>query len=420
MGHEPRQYRIVEVIGQGAVGTVYRAEYVGGSGFRRERALKMLRRDARGDDAHLRLRDEARMLGKIRHRAIVDVHDLTFLDGRWTIVMDYISGADIYRILKEIGHIPLRVALEVTEEIAGALDVAYNWTDGDEPLRILHRDLKPSNVILSPVGQVTVVDFGVARSDAPREAVSRGATLGSLGYVAPERIEGRDLPAGDVFSLGVMLYEMIAGRGFGRALSEEQHAIRVEAARQSLETPRPITDLILSMVALDPDSRPTAKLVRRQCDALARITAGQGLQDWAEETLPALTERVNAMPADNLVGKVLTEEAPDTGTGRLVPTALPTLDVLMDPDETPRDGDDQEARPDQAPEALPNQDAGWASTALRSDRSAPHSTQPTPRPPRRQSPTVTLLAVVGGATVGTLAAVAVVAALAGVWWMTRG
>ena len=414
MAQRRRQYRIVEVIGQGAVGTVYRAEYVGGSGFRRQRALKMLRRDARGPDSHRRLRDEARMLGRIRHRAIVNVHDLVFLADRWTIVMDYIEAPDIYRILKAVERIPMRAALEIIQEVASALHAAYNWSEGTaEPLCVLHRDLKPSNVLVSAAGETTVVDFGVARSESTREAVSAGATLGSLGYVAPERIEGRDLPAGDVFSLGVMFFEMVAGRGFGRALNAEQHAERVEAAKLALKTPRPITDLILSMVAFEPTERPSAKLVRRQCGALARISGGLCLTDWAEVTIPPILERVGEIPPDHMVGEVLGELTPQPPERQLLPIALPTLDALIDPQSV--DLTDPGA-------GLPNRGTSWASNALRG-KTTPPAAPTTAGPTAQDKPWrggLTAIAVVGGAIIGTSAALALVGAVAGLWmWWSQ-
>jgi serine/threonine protein kinase len=227
----PRAYRVVGVVGHGGFGTVYRAELVGPGGFVRRVALKVLNPEVEADaELGQRLRDEARMLGLIRHRAIVYVDELTLLDGRWTVVMELVEGADLRKLLDE-GPMPVSAALEVVAEVASALAVAHTATGPDGlPLVLLHRDLKPSNLLLTRHGDVKIVDFGVARGQfAGREAATREFAFGSPGYMPPERTELVECPEGDIYSLGVVLYELVTGKRFGRAhLGRRKHVRHVE------------------------------------------------------------------------------------------------------------------------------------------------------------------------------------------------
>ena len=155
--NENRRYEVLGVLGRGGFGTVYRAQLLGQGGFRKAVALKVLNPDMTGvAEVASRLRDEARILGLVRHRALVQVDGLVQLDGRWAVVMEYVPGVDL-RVLLRGGPVPVGPALEVAGEVAGALNAAYSAKGPDgSPLRLLHRDIKPGNVLVTAMGEVKV------------------------------------------------------------------------------------------------------------------------------------------------------------------------------------------------------------------------------------------------------------------------
>jgi len=289
-----QQFQIIETVGKGGFGTVYRANMLGPGGFRKAVALKVLNDEMaqRGDFAE-RLRDEARILGLLNHRAIVRVDGLQQVDGRWTVVMEFVEGVDLKRVL-EAGPVPVGPALEMIEEVAGALASAYAARGSDgQAVHLLHRDIKPSNIHLTPRGEVKVLDFGVARADFKnRESETRSIFFGSVGYMAPERMDGIDSHAGDVYSLGVVVAELILGDTLGRSWANpdrhEKHRTDALHRLWAVCPDRELYDIVGQCLSYTPEHRPTAHDLAR---ALRGVRSRHGevwLQDWAEEVVPEL------------------------------------------------------------------------------------------------------------------------------------
>ncbi len=311
-----RRYKIHHVLGQGGFGTVYAAELLGEGGFSRKVALKVLNPDMQEiEDVANRLRDEARLLGILRHRAIVQVDGLVKLNGRWTVVMEFIEGADLQRVVRSTGPIPLGCALEIVSEVSSALDIAYA-TPGPNgvPLKIIHRDIKPPNILLTAAAETKVLDFGIARADfAEREAQTKSVLFGSIGYMAPERMEFQELPAGDVFALGVVLFEMIDGNALGKtSINPAKHTGHVDAAVARLlkkigPYPPEFPELLRSMLAYDPDDRPTAREVERRCRSLRGSIGEPWLRDWAEHIVPPLLKQTAPATNDAFSGQIVVE-----------------------------------------------------------------------------------------------------------------
>lgn len=317
-----RRYRVLETVGRGGFGTIYRVEMHADGDFTKIVALKVLNQDvAEVSEMAQRLRDEARMLAQVRHRAIVQVDGLLRVQGRWAVVMEFIEGADLKQVLRAHGRIPAGPALEVTAEVAGALDVAYNRPGLDgRRLCLLHRDVKPSNLHLTLAGEVKLLDFGIARAEfAGREAESSAHWLGSRAYAAPERLDDVEGPEGDVYSLGVVLAECLTGVVVGQTGTPARHAARLAEVMAGLSSQpegsrEGLSRLLSAMLALEPEGRPTAREVERRCRSLLIGARQAPLRDWCEEVLPALIGARCTLPDDALCGTTLIELGPGVET----------------------------------------------------------------------------------------------------------
>ena len=302
---------MLDEIGKGGFGVVWLAELLGEGGFQKEVAVKVLHHGQEDADIARRLRDEARILGLIRHPGVVQVDGLVRVEGRWAVVMELIDGPDLSRLLCE-GALPPRVALEVAGEVARVLAAAWETRGPDgQPLRLIHRDIKPSNLKLTATGAVKVLDFGVARAEfSSREAVTTKGSFGTVGYMSPERLEWVDGHEGDVYALGVVLFEMLVGERLGRTSPRpERHEALLEAARgrlrPSLPDPDPgIEDLVLSLLAFDAGRRPSAHDVEERCDLLADAAGGEKLRRWAARTIRPRSDAPDAVPPARVTAMV--------------------------------------------------------------------------------------------------------------------
>jgi eukaryotic-like serine/threonine-protein kinase len=223
-------FRVLERLGVGGMGVVYRAE---DQKLGRHVALKFLPDELAKDPAALaRFRREAQTASALNHPNICTIYGVEECDGKPVIVMEYIEGESLDAALAR-GPLPLEKALAIATQMAGALDAAHR-------AGIVHRDLKPGNVIVTPAG-VKVLDFGLAKMERPpmlgfepTHVTKEGSILGTLHYLSPEQVQGKPAePSSDIFSFGVVLYEMVAGR---RAFDGPNTA-RVMAAILTLEPP---------------------------------------------------------------------------------------------------------------------------------------------------------------------------------------
>ncbi len=200
------KYRILEQVAEGGMGVIYKAEH---PTLGRPVILKRLTL-AGGEGAAARFRREARIMMSFRNDAIVDVHDHFRAGSSWYIVMEYVDGVSLDALIRGRGALPSEAALLILLECARALKYAHDKG-------VVHRDVKPSNILISRKGEVKLTDFGIAtaRDDEGSTALtSTGVTLGTVAYMSPEQIESsRDVDKrSDIYSLGVMLYEMVTGK----------------------------------------------------------------------------------------------------------------------------------------------------------------------------------------------------------------
>lgn len=278
---------------------MYRARLEGAEGFAKDVAIKLLSDEDAPEEVLQRFRDESRILGLVRDRAIVTVDPPTRLEGRWAVVMEFVDGTNCQRLMKKTPF-PPRTALEVVQEVARALDHVYHQEGPDgTPLHLVHRDIKPGNIQVTPAGTVKVLDFGIARAEfEARESRTTTHIGGTFGYIAPERLQGEEGPASDVFSLGVVLKAICAGR---RPTRKNLEKITPWVAGDT--DVQKVWALAESMTDPDPANRPSAREVEDRCAELAPTVRGEPLRRWAEKNVGSTL----GLEEDGLIGNVLTE-----------------------------------------------------------------------------------------------------------------
>jgi serine/threonine-protein kinase len=203
IGRMVAQYRILDRLGEGGMGVVYKAE---DTRLRVLRALKFMAPHAVADpEARARFAREARAAATLEHPNICAVHEIGEADGHTFIVMSYLEGETVRARLRRVGRMPLPEALRVAIEVSEALRAAH-------ARGITHRDIKPDNIMLTAAGPAVVLDFGLAKPSEGSEVTRSNATLGTAAYMSPEQVLGAPAdPRSDVWSLGVTLQEMLTG-----------------------------------------------------------------------------------------------------------------------------------------------------------------------------------------------------------------
>lgn len=259
------RYRLADAIGSGGMGRVWRAH---DELLHRAVAIKELTAAlyvAESDQAVLlaRTRAEARAAARINHSAVVTVHDVLEHDGRPWIVMELVEGRSLADAVKEDGRVEPAEAARIGLWVLRALRAAHS-------AGVLHRDVKPGNVLLSDDGRVLLTDFGIAQIEGDSTITRTGEVVGSVDYLAPERVRGHDPgPSSDLWALGATLYTAVEGRSpFRRTspLTTLQAVVEEEAA-----DPRyagPLAPVITALLRKDPAARPdTAEAERLLAEA---------------------------------------------------------------------------------------------------------------------------------------------------------
>jgi serine/threonine-protein kinase len=247
------RYELLESIGDGGMATIWRAR---DRRLGRDVAVKLMRPEyGRDPDFVVRFRQEAQSAASLAHPNIVGVFDAGESAEGPYIVMELVAGEDLASLLRRNGSLPPRQAARIAAEVADALEAAH--VNG-----LIHRDVKPGNILISTDGRVRVTDFGIARALAEAQLTLPGTTLGSVHYFSPEQAQGAQAtPASDIYSLGIVLYEMLTGR----RPWEGDSAAAIAVARVRTDPPPP-SDVhagvpaaleVIDLRALDRD--PTAR-----------------------------------------------------------------------------------------------------------------------------------------------------------------
>jgi len=300
-------YEILAMLGEGGMGQVYRAR---DTKLQRDVALKVLPPDMATDaDRRQRFEREARAVAALNHPNIVTIHSVDEADGRLFLTMEMVSGQPLSEIIGRDG-LPLERLLKIAVPLADAVSAAH-------ARGITHRDLKPANVMVTSEGQVKVLDFGLAKlldvgsasdrmaTEAPDVITGQGRILGTIAYMSPEQAEGKVVDGrSDIFSLGVMLYEMATGdRPFkGETSLSTLTAIMRDTPKSVTEInptiPKELGRVIRRALSKDPDRRQqTGKDLRNELDEIRQeLESGELSSSTSQAAVHAATSSQRRIP----------------------------------------------------------------------------------------------------------------------------
>jgi predicted ATPase len=303
------RYSVAQKIGSGGMGDVYRGE---DQRTGTPVAIKTLKSDVASEEIIKRFIREGEALRQLNHPNIVTLLDAVQEDDQYYLVMELVEGGALDEILRRIPRLPVRDVLNIALDLADALTRAHR-------LNIIHRDIKPANVLLATDGMPRLTDFGIAHVTGS-DITETGSLMGTAAYIAPEVIEGHPAdPRSDIWSLGVMLFEMLSGTHPFRADNPASviYAILTQALPdlESLcpDAPLPLVDLVNRMVMRSPEERiPRMRLVGAE---LELILAG--------DTLNAVVEGSFTLVASGVEVHGNRFATPSPVSGSAVPNNLP-------------------------------------------------------------------------------------------------
>jgi serine/threonine protein kinase/Tfp pilus assembly protein PilF len=198
------RYQIIEELGRGGMGRVYKAV---DTEVNEKIALKLIKPEIAADKKTIeRFRNELKFARKIRHKNVCQMYDLSKEEGSYYITMEFVPGDNLKSLIRRMGRLSPGQAITITRQVCDGLAEAHK-------LGVVHRDLKPQNIMIDQDGNVRIMDFGIARSLEGKGITGAGVMIGTPDYMSPEQVEGKETDQrSDIYSLGVILYEMVTGQ----------------------------------------------------------------------------------------------------------------------------------------------------------------------------------------------------------------
>ena len=320
------RYRVIDVLGKGGMGEVYRAY---DTELRDQVAIKIVCSGADDSETLARFRREIGLARKVTSTNVLRVYDLAEYEGLRFLTMEYVDGEDLAAMMKRDRHMPLERVLAIFRQVCAGLAAVH--AQG-----VVHRDLKPANVLVDKTGTARVADFGLARSVDDSGVTITGAVLGSPAYMSPEQVKGDPVDErSDIYSLGVMLYELVAGKPpFHGASPHAVMEMRLHKKPPSLReasptTPTYLEPIVARCLALAPTERYSS--VRELLDDLDRnrdvLAPRPRKRRWLAPTIGAV-----AAAALVAVGAAIAwprGESHTTSAPTLAPSSAPTGPVTV-------------------------------------------------------------------------------------------
>jgi len=298
------RYAIYDAIAAGGMATVHYGRLLGPVGFSRTVAIKRLHPQFAQDPQFVTMfLDEARLAGRIRHPNVVATLDVVATENEIFLVMDYVHGESLARVLREVSarqaQVPLPIALRIATDVLQGLHAAHEARDErGAPLNIVHRDISPQNILLGVDGMARLVDFGVAKASGQGQTTRDGHIKGKLGYMAPEQLRGRTVTRQtDVHAFAIVFWEMLtARRMFSGATEADTIAMVVqheyEPASKSVPGLKPEVDAVVKKGLAEslPERYATARDMCLALEACGEIASTMQVADWVQGQVHELLE----------------------------------------------------------------------------------------------------------------------------------
>jgi serine/threonine-protein kinase len=324
MSDSQQRYRVVEKLESGGMAEVFRAESEGLQGFRKQVAIKRVLPHLSSKKKFISMfLDEARLSAQLSHSNCVQVFDIGVGDNAFFIVMEFVDGANLKSIadhIKKAGQdFPVEHAVYLCLELCKGLSYAHELTDPNGvPLHIVHRDMSPPNVLVTKHGEVKIVDFGLAKANSQLEKSEPGIIKGKFSYLSPEAAMGQEVDARtDVFAVGIILWELLAGQRLFLGDTDFQTVKRVQAAQVpsisqiNKRVPQDLEKIMNKALARDPAARYTTArdLGLDLSKFLFRFGVPVSTFDVAQLVQGAMKERQRHRPIQASIIDKLIEEA---------------------------------------------------------------------------------------------------------------
>jgi serine/threonine-protein kinase len=279
------EYRVVDFLGAGGMGEVYRAEH---SKIGRVAAVKVLSQATNSGGFVERFFNEARIQASLQHPNIATLYDFLEVGGQPCIIMEYVDGQSLSERIQSYGQLPLSETIFIFQAVVEAIDYIHRHG-------IIHRDIKSNNIKISSSGQVKLLDFGIAKGQMSPGLTEVGSVIGTLMYLSPEHLKGGTSDArGDIWALGVLLYEMVTGRmpfeseTLGDLCEKIDKAAYIPPVQLDSGVPYEVANIIARCLKRNPLERyQTADDLLRDGRKLSALVSSSHLTGEVKQTSPA-------------------------------------------------------------------------------------------------------------------------------------
>jgi serine/threonine-protein kinase len=370
--HQQQRYRVLERLASGGMAEVFLAESAGIEGFKKQVAIKRVLPQLSEKKRFIAMfLDEARLSAHLSHSNVAQVFDIGVGDNAYFIVMEYVDGADLKAVIESMTKggqtFPVEAACFIAAKICEGLTYAHELRGPDgQPLQIVHRDMSPPNVLMTKHGEVKIVDFGLAKATSQLEKSEAGIIKGKFGYLSPEAAQGLEIDQRtDIFAVGIILWEMLAGRRLFLGETDFGTVKMVQEAKipKLPNVPKDLEPILARALAREPAARySSARDLGRDLTAfLYRHGRPVSAYDVAEYVRTAMAMRKKAQPDKASIIDKLIEEA------------LLEFTSLQDDKVAPAG-----AKADEAPKAGFEDIGNWADELGSSSAALPPARKPMP------------------------------------------